>query len=182
MRQQSGQTGLLITLFILVLGLTGFTVYLYIQQGASTETLTKKVDDQDRSLRKAKDTIDELSQKVSSQKDAISYQEQTISTLKNDSTAMKASLAQIQSGVNDSVKAVKDDVASLKKDSAQRAEPLLASLSKTEERLNDLSEQIKKLQTPALPPTVTPVIDVKMDTTVKNPTKANDKKKADVKK
>lgn len=154
-----GQTGLLVTLFLCIIGLTGFCTYTFIQQGISTEELTKKIEKQEKDLRTAKATIEELTEKIRTQKDSISEQIDMISRLKNETTAAKDAVAQIQSSLNNNLASVQKNLDTIKADSNQRLGSFLESSSKMESKLNELVDQIKKMQQPA----TTPVVDVKME-------------------
>ncbi|MFH0753553.1 MAG: hypothetical protein V2A70_03190 [Candidatus Omnitrophota bacterium] len=159
-RQALGQTGLVVTLFILFLGLAGFTTFLFIQQGSSAEALNKKIEEQDRNLRNAKNMIDELTEKIRSQKNMLNDQEDALSRLRNESATTKTALAQVQTGIESNIGSMQKNIDTFKSDAKQQIESFLGSSSKMEVKLNELVNEIRKIQTPA---GAIPVVTIKME-------------------
>ena len=156
-----GQTFMIVMLLIMVMGLTGFTVYLYFKYDAAVIELKGNVADQGKKVGSVKDGFEELSQQVKSQKDSLSEQKDKLYGVEKQSSVVKKMLEDVQSNI-------KKEIDVIKEDNQKSMEVSQASLSKIEKTLDGFTDQVKKLKegvkdlaAPAA--TVVPVVDVKVE-------------------
>jgi chromosome segregation ATPase len=154
-----GQTTSIVILFMIFFSLAGTTWHLYYLQEQTKETAKKGLKEQENSLRRVKDSIDALEQKISSIKEDLYTQQDKTSKLEKDSMSVKESVDGIKAGIQSQIK---NEISTLSTSNKKDQENAQASLSKVEAELETLKKQLSQIKTEQDKQNI-PVIDVKLE-------------------
>ncbi len=161
----SGQTGLFILLFLVIVALAGFDWHLFSLQGATADKLATGLKDQDRATDSLKNSLQDLTDQVHSQKYSLSNQNGRLESQEKAIAAIKGSVDELK-------KELETEIKTVKKEDQQHRDETLSALSKVENTMNGFSDEIQKLRE-GLKSLPVPSVEVKLDPVVppsgKNP-------------